>query len=445
MPFVKKIYTNYKNCSSNLTYSLPALLTEKGLIISHLRYLAWFNYKSDSWKERSCFALSLLLKYLDAVPEIKKATDALKSFTETLVIGSIDPETFTDPLGLYWRPRSLRDANNLLFHITHYTDYLVLQEDYSAERVNPFRKATSYEERLNWCAYYHKQSNVFLNHLTNHSEQIEQHKRVRLVESFNENVFSTEYAVRFPEQHLERLLYLGFLKRDGTPDYKSQAIAMLLNYGGLRKSEVFHIYVSDITLNPNYPKEALVRVYHPSLGEAPDVGFKNRREYLLATTSYKPRNTYLGSERLYAGWKNPLLTSKSGYFEVVFNPPHKAEEFLLVWANYLKYQRVEPARGENHPFAFTNSKGMPETLKNFQRLHRRAIEKIGLVVKKEYGTTEHGHRHAYGFRARQAGLDQIAIQKAMHHKSPHSCLVYIKPTLEEVTEALKGIEWTMQK
>mgnify|MGYP001147385608 CR=1 FL=1 len=445
MPFVKKIYTNYKNCSSNLTYSLPALLTEKGLIISHLRYLAWFNYKSDSWKERSCFALSLLLKYLDAVPEVKKATDALKSFTETLVIGSIDPETFTDPLGLYWRPRSLRDANNLLFHITHYTDYLVLQEDYSAERVNPFRKATSYEERLNWCAYYHKQSNVFLNHLTNHSEQIEQHKRVRLVESFNENVFSTEYAVRFPEQHLERLLYLGFLKRDGTPDYKSQAIAMLLNYGGLRKSEVFHIYVSDITLNPNYPKEALVRVYHPSLGEAPDVGFKNRREYLLATTSYKPRNTYLGSERLYAGWKNPLLTSKSGYFEVVFNPPHKAEEFLLVWANYLKYQRVEPARGENHPFAFTNSKGMPETLKNFQRLHRRAVEKIGLVVKKEHGTTEHGHRHAYGFRARQAGLDQIAIQKAMHHKSPHSCLVYIKPTLEEVTEALKGIEWTMQK
>ena len=172
MPFIRKIYTNYKNCSSNLTYSLPALLTEKGLIISHLRYLAWFNYKSDSWKERSCFALSLLLKYLDAVPEVKKATDALKSFTETLVIGSIDPETFTDPLGLYWRPRSLRDANNLLFHITHYTDYLVLQEDYSAERVNPFRKATSYEERLNWCAYYHKQSNVFLNHLTNHSEQI---------------------------------------------------------------------------------------------------------------------------------------------------------------------------------------------------------------------------------------------------------------------------------
>lgn len=445
MSFVKKINTEYTDCSSNLTYSLPALFTEKGLIISHLRYLAWFNSKSASWKERSCFALTLLLKYLNAVPNITKATDALKSFTETLIVGSIDPDTFTDPLELYWRPRTLRDANNLLFHITHYTDYLALQDDYQTERVNPFRKATSYEERLNWCAYYHKQSNVFLNHLSNRYEQSERNKKVRMIDGFNENIVTTEFAVRFPEEHLERLLYLGFLKRDGTPDYKSQAIAMLLNYGGLRKSEVFHIYVSDITLNPNYPKEALVRVYHPSLGQAPDPAFKNRQEYLLATTQYKPRNTYLGSERLYSGWKNPLLTSKSGYFEVVFNPPQKAAEFLLIWTNYLKFQRVEPTRFEKHPFAFTNSTGAPETIKNFQRLHKRAVEKIGLTVKKELGTTEHGHRHAYGFRARKAGLDQVAIQKAMHHKSPLSCLVYIKPTLEEVTEALRGIEWKSQK
>lgn len=440
MPFVKKIYTTYTDCSSNLTYSLPALLTEKGILISHLRYLAWFNNKSESWKARSCFALSLLLKYLNAVPEIKKATDALKAFTETLVLGSIDPDTFLDPLNLYWRPRSLRDANNLLFHITHYTDYLALQDDYEGARINPFRKATSYEERLNWCAYYHKQSNVFLNHLTNKSDHVN-NGYVRMIEGFNESIISTEYAVRFPEEHIERLLYLGFVNKDGIPDYKSQAITMLLNYGGLRKSEVFHIYVSDIVLNPNHPKEALVRVYHPSLGASPDPDFKNRREYLSSTTPYKPRNLYLGSERLYAGWKNPLLTSKLGYFEVVFNPPHKAKEFLLVWVNYLKYQRVEPHRSRSHPFAFTNSKGEPETLKNFQRLHRKAVEKIGLVVKKEYGTTEHGHRHAYGFRARNAGLDQIAIQKAMHHKSPHSCLVYIKPTLEEVKSALKGIEW----
>ncbi|MDW5308678.1 site-specific integrase, partial [Acinetobacter baumannii] len=85
-----------------------------------------------------------------------------------------------------------------------------------------------------------------------------------------------EYAVRFPEDQIERLIYLGF-EKNGQYDYKSQAITMLMNYGGLRKSEIFHIYTSDITLNPNRPQEALVRVYHPELGIAPDPHFKNRR------------------------------------------------------------------------------------------------------------------------------------------------------------------------
>ena len=80
-----------------------------------------------------------------------------------------------------------------------------------------------------------------------------------------------------------------------------------MNYGGLRKSEIFHIYISDITLNPNRPQEALVRVYHPELGLAPDPDFKNRREFLLSKTSFKPRNNYSFTERLYAGWKSPLL------------------------------------------------------------------------------------------------------------------------------------------
>ena len=63
MAYVKKIYVNYKDCSTQTTLVLPCILTEKGVIISHLRYLAWFNSKSEAWKERSCYALKLLLKY----------------------------------------------------------------------------------------------------------------------------------------------------------------------------------------------------------------------------------------------------------------------------------------------------------------------------------------------------------------------------------------------
>lgn len=439
MSFVKKINVNYTDCESGLRFELPGLFTDQGLIVSHLRYLAWFHTKSESWKERSVFSLKLLIQYIHAVPNYDKVTDLLKSFTERLITGTINYKELDDPLGLYWKPRKVRDANNILFHITHYTDFLALQEGYPSSRINPFRKASSYEERLNWCAYYHKQQNVFLNHLTSYEKAKSQANQVRLVGRFQDSKVDNEKVSRFPEDQIERLIYLGF-ERNGITDFKAQAITMLLNYGGLRKSEVFHIYISDITQNPNRLDEALVRVFHPQFGVSPDAHYGTRNEYLLTETNYKPRNQYRLSERLYAGWKSPLLTSRDAYFEVLFCPPHKAKEFLAIWVNYLKFQRVESKASDFHPFAFTNQQGKPETLKNFQRLHKNAVERIGLECKKEKGTTEHGHRHAYGYRLRKHGLDQIEIQKAMHHKNPNSCLVYIKPTNEDVRNKMKETE-----
>lgn len=436
MSFTKKIYVSYHDCASREEHELPALLTEKGLVISHLRYLAWMNNKSSSWRERSVFSLQLLLKYINANSNFDSATKLLKAFSTAVRIGTIDMATIHDDLGLYWRPRKKSDANSILFHINNYTDFLAEQEGYESSRINPFKKATSYEERLNWCAYYNKQANVFLSHLSDRQKASEQNKRVRLVGMINDDIYDHEYAIRFPSDQLDRLLYLGFNYKNQI-DYKSQAMVMLMNYGGLRKSELFHIYVSDITIHPIRQGEAMVRVYHPEIGASPDSKYRNRQEYLSATTHFKPRNKYSFSKRLFAGWKGSLLNSKKGYFEVLFNPPEKAKEFLAIWASYLKYQRIEPKKDNPHPFAFTNSKGEPETLKNFQHIYKKAVERIGLNFGLVYGTTEHCHRHAYGFRLREAGLSQVEIQKAMHHKSPLSCLVYIKPTLEEVRDALK--------
>ncbi|WP_193075360.1 gamma-mobile-trio recombinase GmtY [Pseudomonas sp. FME51] len=438
MAFVHKIYVNYIDVSSGRSYELPALLTEKGILVSHVKYLAHFSYKSRSWQERSCYALRLLLSYINATPEILSATKTLKSFTESLLIGTID-RNLNDPLQLYWRTRRPTDVNNLLFHITTYTDFIEFTNPEGSSKINPFRKATSYEERLNWCAYYHKQANVFLNHLTKKPETEQYLKKTRVISRYKESVIDYEYATRFPEKYLEKLLYEGFT-RNGIIDYKSIAITMLMNYGGLRKSEIFHIYTSDITLNPNHKKEALVRIYHPEEGESPDRALKNRREYLTTNTNYVPRNLYLHTKRLYAGWKDPVLNSKRGYFEVIFNPPQKAEEFLSIWVLYLKHQRVEPSKNNQHPFAFTNTKGDPETIKNFQRQYRNAVERIGLACSLSEGTSEHGHRHAYGFRLSESGLNNFEIQKAMHHKNPLSCVVYTKPTQDEIRQKLRDAE-----
>lgn len=101
MAYVKKIYVNYKDWSTQTTLVLPCILTEKGIIISHLRYLAWFNSKSEAWKERSCYALKLLLKYINATPNLDSATKVLKAFTEALITGTIHSPNNTDPLELY--------------------------------------------------------------------------------------------------------------------------------------------------------------------------------------------------------------------------------------------------------------------------------------------------------------------------------------------------------
>lgn len=52
-------------------------------------------------------------------------------------------------------------------------------------------------------------------------------------------------------------------------------------------SGLFHIYVSDITLNPVRRNEALVRIYHPEIGNSPHTKYQNRKKYFESTTVYK--------------------------------------------------------------------------------------------------------------------------------------------------------------
>jgi len=194
--------------------------------------------------------------------------------------------------------------------------------------------------------------------------------------------------------------------------------------GGIRKSEVFHIYDIDISLNKD--NKLSVRVYHPAYGVSPDPLYQNREEFLRAKFQLKPRHMYPLSKRLFAGWKDPLLTSKEHYFEVIFSSKKASLAFREAYTNYLLHQRVDPPSSAPHPYAFTNQKGEPETIKNFQRLHKLAVERIGLTCLKNLGTTEHAHRHSYGYRLVGLGFTPVEIQKAMHHKNIASCLTYIQ-------------------
>ncbi|WP_367987797.1 gamma-mobile-trio recombinase GmtY [Vibrio sp. NTOU-M3] len=430
MSFVIKRSVNYKPDTGQPPFRFPALFTESGLLISHLRFLHENRYKSQSWMERNTFAVELLLKFIERqVSSFLSATDLLRAFVEALQFGTI--QDGQDDSGLFWSPRRNEDVNVLLRHITDYCDYLDTIHGTDLPKLNPLRKATHAEERLQWCAYYRRHSRSFLNHLTKPSTQ--QFSLARVVRGPERHLVDVEEVYRFPEDRIEDLLLHGFVSASGEPDYASQLIVMLMHFGGLRLSECFHIYTDDISIDPK-SGSALISVYHPSDGKSPDERFSKRRTYLAHKYRLNPRNEYPRSHRLYAGWKGPLLTNSNLSFDVMFYPASKAVEFTLLLQKYLSTKPTSES-----PFLFVNSKGNPENKKNFNQKHNRSIQRIGLEPSKPLGTTPHAHRHSYGYRLSQGGFSQLEIQKAMHHKSPDSCFVYLKPSGDEVRARMRNI------
>lgn len=429
MSLVIKRSVNYKVGTSRSSFRFPALFTESGLLISHLRFLHENRYKSQSWLERNTFAVELLLKYIERqLSSFSSATDLLRAFVEALQYGTI--QDGQDDSGLFWSPRRNEDVNVLLRHITDYCDYLDSVHGTDLPKLNPLRKATHAEERLQWCAYYRRHRRCFLNHLAKPS--VNQFSLARKIRGPERHFVDIEEVYRFPEERIEDLFLHGFVSSSGEPDYASQLIVMLMHFGGLRLSECFHIYTNDISIDPK-SGSALISVFHPSDGKPPDERFSDRNEYLVNKYRLNPRNEYSRSHRLYAGWKGPLLTNRNLSFDVMFYPASKAVEFTLLLQKYLS---TKPA--SESPFLFVNSKGDPESKKNFYQKYSRAVKRIGLEPSKPLGTTPHAHRHSYGYRLNQGGFSQLEIQKAMHHKSLDSCLVYLKPSDDEVRRQMRG-------
>lgn len=408
LAYILKRRVDYKANQSVLAVSLPVLITDKGILVSHLRFLYTKRNKSQSWLERNVFAVEQLLKFMNAHSStFTSATELLRSFVDVLCFGSID-DSQNDPSNLYWSPRKVEDVNVLLSHINCYCDYLDEIYGYDLPNLNPLRKATRAEERMRWCAYYKRESNCFLNHLSNPSKN--RFEMIRSIQGPMNHLLSIESVNRFPEEHFQRFLKYGFLNhRTREVDFGCVLIVMLMHYGGLRLSECFHIYIRDITIDVKN-STAIFSVFHPSDGASPELGFSNRREYLNTRFRQKPRNEYQRSHRLYSGWKQPLLTNKNLSFDVMIFPNNKAKELAWLLEQYLAVRITG-----NHPYLFTNSNGDPESKKNFIQKYKRGVERIGLDAGKCFGTSPHSHRHSYGYSLNQAGFNQLEIQKAMHH------------------------------
>lgn len=440
----------------NTQIRLSVIFTKQGILKSYLDYSIYNKNKSQSWHDASTRSVCLLVEFVEFNETYYRyPSDLFKAFADKLFTGTVN-EDGVDSTGLRWSRKSIQSANKTISYITQYSDWLCVNKGMGNKKnLNPWREATSHEERLNWAAYSHRHSNAFLGHTWSHKSAKEKNKLSRNVRyKQDDRADDDDYAEkRFPDEYINDLLFKGFVKPCSLPsapaytrlELRDILITILMHFGGLRRSEPFHLWIDDVMPDPEDPEQALVTVYHPEIGRTP-YSYTNRRretreETLAKNFRIKPRTRYESSKKIHAGWKNNKLSSSKDNFMVVhWFEPSAGKEFLFYWKLYLAKQYVQPNKKRLHPFAFTNQNGDPYSIDAFERKHRNALNRIGLDADKYLGTTPHGHRYAYINRLEEAGVSQLYIANAAHHKSVKSQDDYKSKSQKDIRAELNRLE-----
>lgn len=434
-----RVYTD----ASGVYTEMPALLTPAGVLEPLLDYYLYRSHdRSLPWMSKVTRSVRLFLEYLHSNPDERDTYRLFQNFAQRLYTGTFDRDTGLDPSGLCWAPRSPQDASHVITHLSDFFGWLCEIRP-AATEVNPRYEGSAYDRQIDAAAYQYRRSRAFLGHTWAANAPLsETGRRVR---ARRLPKIDNREPPAFPEDRFEELLAKGFCAA-GRYDYRGMLITLLLHGAGFRESEPFHLYISssDVFPDPANRRQAMVRIHHPSHGAAPTdwrdergrPNKANRLEYLSKRFGLLPRTNLM--DRRHAGWKGGMHEG-SFYKQAYWFLPHYGEWFLHLWHRYLEQVACVD---RDHPFAFINLHREPfgamYTLTQYNRAHAAACERIGLTVGKALGTTPHGHRHAYGRRLSNAGVDKALIRRFLHHASLESQEVYTQPNTHEVLVAIEA-------
>lgn len=366
----------------------------------------------------------------------------LQEFVDRLVCGPADVPGF-ERAGRRGRPLSPAVVKGHLERINRFADWLATRR--GQPLLNPWQKATAGERRLRLQHLGKRTIHALLGHAVDRRNAIALAGLARAVTVPERNPLSFDDVLAFDREQLPRLIEAGWRFRpDGSTPPRPQAIrnvliTILLHAGGLRRCEPFHLFTEDVVPHPTKRHQALIWMYHPERGKPPyESGTRWRdREHLLRDLYHlQPRTLEHG--RFHAGWKNVALTdAKRMATTVSILDEEWARTF---WKWYLVYLQL---RGKcAHPFLFVShrgpQRGCPYTVDRFSEAHAVAMARCGFEVGKRFGTTPHGHRHAYGAALTEAGVEPRIIRRAMHHHSLQSQERYKTASAQQVAKAFEG-------
>ncbi|MBK4734629.1 gamma-mobile-trio recombinase GmtY [Noviherbaspirillum pedocola] len=446
--------------NSGVYQEVPGILCEENgvrfLIEALIDYfLRYYRVRSLSWMKKICQAVEMLLDYMEANKgQFADAEALFEAFAQRLSSGTINSEG-RDPSGLYWMGKGTENARALLFCLGEFSAWMY-KNRYSSVQLNPWVEASTYEQRLAWTAHVNQNSRSLLGHLDTAEARSQVCQKARAIKMPSNTVGSGGAVKAFPDSKIRDLLFKGFLlpgrsKKDDIVDrydWRGICITLLLNFGGLRVSEPFHLWVGDVHPDPTDASRAIVFVYHPTEGVPPsDIRGPNgrrlatRQAYLaMRYPTYPPR--VLGRRGYHAGWKNPRLDNdEEKYMMVHWFPTDGGRLFMQAYTFYMLQRMREKIDSKEHPFLFVSFRGeqhgKPYSIQAYGDALESAVRRIGLPFGRAYGTHKHGHRHAYGARQRRAETGEIITMRGLHHKSIESQSVYGLPTIEEITERLE--------
>lgn len=332
-----------------------------------------------------------------------------------------------DTLG--WKPVADKTARDDLNAITQFSDFC--SDNFGSRSLNPKEQvlvsSLRPDEAREWHARYsHQKRNDLLAHLAAATKkgrgEIEKRK-------FKPRKLAGSSRAISEPKHFPPDKVLEFI--ESTLSLRNRLCWLLMFFGGVRTSELAHIFVGDIRLDPS-DGTAVVVVAHPLDGKM-EWAHRGKRQkgtrarFLLEKYDRVARTELAKGHPDRAGWKGMSFDDVSAKESTVqWTDPRIG---VLFWKMHLVYMRqIRLHIGDEHPYYFVSTKGdsfgEPMKLSALRAGFYANAKKIGLKSTQP-GVNPHGARHFCGwYCANVLRLAKEETQKILHHAAISSTEIY---------------------
>jgi len=394
---------------------------------------------------------------------INPARNLFRAFVRAMVLGTITFEEggIVDQSGLYWMQSTVKEVERRVEALRDVARWLD-SEGYGYLLANTVLPEIP-SDPSGVLAFLYTSQVVRRISLLDYLSPFVKTAPARTRNLFGRSGSDVQVAYAFPENLIKPLLSYGF---EADPSARINAMFML--GGGLRESEGFHVWLTDLQFVDG---EAALFLFHPSEGWITDPRGREmtRRQYLLQAFNRVPRNDLLRDPEA-AGWKGlrgdingapvhwlpgmgigqAVAAAVKAYLKNVRDPIMKLRRHLGLPDHPYLLVSTRPKAGPNGWRV-----GDPYTMNAYRSAWRRAVARVYLTetgsipdIVKSNGLTGHACRHRYAQRLVDLKLDGAVLQQCLRHVNPFSHLVYlqlpaskVEQALEAAAKSLPGPDW----